>query len=241
MVNMIKNSFRQRASEMEDMDDFSIQGEALEGALRYLAFVNRFLGGHQIIIQSLRRAFQKLSWTGVSSGAHLVDLGCGGGDTLSKVAKWSEKQNLDLKLTGIDANPHILAFASENTSSHPEINYIEGDFLTKDFDWSPYQVVLCSLILHHFEEEQIIALLEQIPKGTLVIINDLQRHWLAYYLFQVLCFFSLAPPMAKKDGAISIRKGFQRKELETLLKRCNVSRYELSWRWAFRYQLILVT
>lgn len=241
MVNMINPSFRQRASEMEDMDDFSIQGEALEGALRYLAFVNRFLGGHQIIIQSLQRAFHKLSWTGISAGAHLVDLGCGGGDTLSKVAKWSEKQHLNLQLTGIDANPHILAFARENTLFNPEINYIEGDFLAKDFDWSPYQVVLCSLILHHFEEKQIKALLGQIPKGTLVIINDLQRHWLAYYLFQVLCFFSLAPPMARKDGAISIRKGFQRKELETLLKRCNISRYELSWRWAFRYQLILVT
>ena len=238
---MIKHSFRQRASEMEDMDDFSVKGEALEGALRYLAFVNRFLGGHQIIIRSLKRTFQKLSWTGVSAGAHLADLGCGGGDTLLKVAKWSEKQNLDLKLTGIDANPHILAFAQENTQMHPEINYIEGDFLTKDFDWKPYQVVLCSLILHHFEEEKIVALLRQVPKGTLVIINDLQRHWLAYYLFQVLCFFSLAPPMAKKDGAISIRKGFQRKELESLLKRSNVSRYELSWRWAFRYQLILLT
>ena len=241
MVNMIKPSFRQRASEMEDMDDFSIQGEALEGALRYLAFINRFLGGHLIILQSLKRALQKLSWTQINPGAHLIDLGCGGGDTLAKVAQWSNKQQLALQLTGIDANPHILAFARENTSMHPEINYIEGDFLTKDFDWSPYQVVLCSLILHHFEEEKIIALLEQIPKGTLLIINDLQRHWLAYYLFQVLCFFSLAPPMAKKDGAISIRKGFQRKELETLLKRCNVSRYELSWRWAFRYQLILVT
>ena len=241
MVNMIKHSFRQRASEMEDMDDFSVQGEALVGALRYLAFVNRFLGGHLIILQSLKQAYKRLAWTKLSSGAHLVDLGCGGGDTLLQVAKWSEKQNLNLKLTGIDANPHILAFARKNTQMHPEINYIEGDFLSKAFDWSPYQVVLCSLILHHFEEDKIIALLQQIPKGTLVIINDLQRHWLAYYLFQVLCFFSFAPPMAKKDGAISIRKGFQRKELETLLKRCNVSRYELSWRWAFRYQLILVT
>lgn len=241
MVNMIKPSFRQRASEMEDMDDFSVQGEALEGALRYLAFVNRFLGGHHIILQSLKRAFHQLSWVKISPDAHLVDLGCGGGDTLLKVTQWSKKQNLRLQLTGIDANPHILTFARKNTQLHPEINYIEGDFLTKDFDWAPYQVVLCSLILHHFEEEKIVTLLQQIPKGTLVIINDLQRHWLAYYLFQILCFFSLAPPMAKKDGAISIRKGFQRRELEKLLKRSNVSRYELSWRWAFRYQLILLT
>lgn len=241
MVNMIKPSFRQRASETEDMDDFSISREALDGALRYLAFINRFLGGHQIILRALHRALHHFSWIRIKTSSHILDLGCGGGDTLCEVAKWSDKQKLSLEITGIDANPNILAFARENSVNHPEINYIEGDFLAEDFDWHPYQIVLCSLILHHFTDEQIIALLKSMPKGTIVIINDLQRHRLAYFLFRILCFISFAPPMARKDGAISIRKGFRRKELETLLKRSAVSQYDLSWRWAFRYQLILVT
>lgn len=241
MVNMIKPSFRQRASEMEDMDDFSVQGESLYGALRYLAFINQFLGGHRIILRALNKARKHLAWARLESGLHLVDLGCGGGDTLAQVAQWTKQQNLDLQISGIDANPHILAFAKKNTSEHPEIKYIEDDFLTPDFNWKPYQVVLCSLILHHFEDEQIISLLRRIPKGTLVIINDLQRHWLAYYLFKILCFATLAPAMASRDGAISVRKGFRRKELEAFLQNCEVTHYDLSWRWAFRYQLILVT
>lgn len=241
MVNMIKPSFRQRASETEDMDDFSVQGEALDGALRFLAFVNRFLGGHQIILQALDKTLRQLEWVDIQPGMHLLDLGCGGGDTLMEVAKWSRKQELDLQITGIDANPNILAFARKNTSEHPEINYIEGNFLAQDFDWKPYQIVVCSLILHHFEDEQILSLLKKFPKGTIVIINDLQRHRLAYVLFKVLCFITSAPPMASKDGALSVRKGFRRKELESFMRRCDVTHYDLSWRWAFRYQLILAT
>ena len=237
---MIKHSFRQRALETEDMDDFSIKGEELDGALRYLAFVNRFLGGHQIILQSLQKALFQLDWVPKIQKANLLDLGCGGGDTLCKVANWANDKGLALKIHGIDANPNILAFARENSANHPEISYIEGNFLDQGFNWEPYQIVLCSLILHHFENHQIVTLLRAIPEGTIVIINDLQRHWLAYYLFMVLCWFSRAPAMARRDGAISVRKGFSRKELEQLLAQSGVSRFELNWRWAFRYQLILV-
>ena len=237
---MIKHSFRQRALETEDMDDFSIKGEELDGALRYLAFVNRFLGGHQIILQSLQKALFQLDWVPTTQKANLLDLGCGGGDTLCKVANWANDKGLALKIHGIDANPNILDFARKNSANHPEISYIEGNFLAQDFNWEPYQIVLCSLILHHFENHQIVTLLRTIPKGTIVIINDLQRHWLAYYLFMVLCWFSRAPSMARRDGAISVRKGFSRKELEQLLAQSGVSRFELNWRWAFRYQLILV-
>lgn len=237
---MIKHSFHQRALETEDMDDFSIKGEELNGALRYLAFINRFLGGHQIILQSLQKALFQLDWIPKIQTAHLIDLGCGGGDILCQVANWANDKGLALKIDGIDANPNILAFARENSTNHPEINYIEGNFLAHDFDWEPYQIVLCSLILHHFENHQIVTLLRNIPKGTIVIVNDLQRHWLAFYLFKVLCWFSRAPLMARKDGAISVRKGFSRKELEQLVAQSNVRQFELNWRWAFRYQLILV-
>lgn len=75
---------------------------------------------------------------GVSVGVYLVDLGCGGGDIFLKVVKWFEKQNLVLKLIGIDVNFYILVFVCENMLMYLEISYIEGDFFIKDFDWLFY-------------------------------------------------------------------------------------------------------
>lgn len=238
---MIKHSFRQRALEIEEMDDFSICGEELNRTLCFLAIVNRFLGGHQLIIDSLKKAFFQLKWVPAGKGMRLLDVGCGGGDTLRLVAQWSKEKQLDLKINGIDANPHVLAFARKNTASFPHINYLEGDFLQQDFEWGNYDVILCSLILHHFDKQQLISFFQAIPSGKIIIINDLHRHWLAFYLFQLFGWLTRAPAMAKKDGAISIRKGFIRKELESIMASRPIQQYHLRWRWAFRYQLILVT
>lgn len=240
MENMIKHSFRQRALEIEEMDDFSISGEELNRTLRFLAIVNRFLGGHQLIIDSLKKAFFQLKWVPSSKGMRLLDIGCGGGDTLGLVAQWSKDQQLDLEISGIDANPNILAFARKNTARFPEINYIEGNFFEPDFDWDSYHIILCSLILHHFDTQQLISFLQSMPSGKIIIINDLHRHWLAFYLFHFFGWLTQAPAMAKKDGAISIRKGFIKKELESLMASSHIQQYHLRWRWAFRYQLILV-
>ncbi len=44
--------------------------------------------------------------------------------------------------------------------------------------------------------------------------------------------------MAHHDGLISIRKGFKKNELTSILEQVNSSHVSISWRWAFRYLAI---
>jgi hypothetical protein len=45
--------------------------------------------------------------------------------------------------------------------------------------------------------------------------------------------------MSKKDGLISILRGFKREELEQFSKKANFKNYSIQWKWAFRYQWII--
>jgi hypothetical protein len=102
-----------------------------------------------------------------------------------------------------------------------------------------YDIVLSTLFLHHFTEEEIIDILSSVlKKSTIgVIVNDLHRHSMAYYLFKLLCL-TIQNPMVKEDGLISILRGFKRLDLERISEKLKYNR-DIQWKWAFRYQWIL--
>jgi hypothetical protein len=45
--------------------------------------------------------------------------------------------------------------------------------------------------------------------------------------------------MVKHDSKLSVLRGFTREELEQLLSKAGITNYQLKWKWAFRWQLIL--
>ena len=49
-----------RSDEKEELDDLSFSGEALTKSLDELAWVHKYLGGHQITIRTIRKAIKKL-------------------------------------------------------------------------------------------------------------------------------------------------------------------------------------
>ena len=70
-----------------------------------------------------------------------------------------------------------------------------------------------------------------------MVVNDLHRNALAYFLFRLLGLF-IRNPMTREDGLISIRKAFKREDLENMSKNMN-AKSSIQWKWAFRYQWII--
>jgi hypothetical protein len=70
-----------------------------------------------------------------------------------------------------------------------------------------------------------------------IVVNDLHRHAMAYFLFRLLCLFT-TNNMVREDGLISILKGFKRDELIRISENIGAS-YRIKWKWAFRYQWII--
>ncbi|WP_420317569.1 methyltransferase domain-containing protein [Ekhidna sp.] len=223
-----------RSDETEIMDDLAISGEVVNQTLRELNTINRRLGGNQISIS----AFKNL--VAGKNSIELVDLGCGGGDIMADMAKWSKKQGIKATFIGIDANENIVDYAQQNTSEYSEIAYQAINIFSDKFKNQTFDIIHCCLFVHHFTSDQLINLFAQFKKQARlgVIINDLHRHPLAYWSIGLLTSLFSKSEMVRNDATISVARGFRKKELIEILKGAEINEYRLEWKWAFRWKLI---
>lgn len=171
----------------------------------------------------------------------LVDVGCGGGDTLRAMADWARTEQISMKFIGIDANAYTVAYAQDQLKNYPEIQLLQGDIFSGMLKDIPHDILTFNLVLHHFPTETLQSYLPLwCDQARLcVLINDLQRHILPYFLYQLVTRVLGASPMVRQDGSLSIRKGFTQKEWKKLLHFCPSDKREIRWRWAFRHQLVI--
>ena len=234
MSFLIDTSSRSSAAEM--MDDFTIEGSVLRDTLDKLETINRLLGGNSATLKGLKKILLKSSKTKTIT---IVDLGCGHGDILRDVAKFGRKNSYKFKLIGIDANNAAIDYAKALSKDYPELSFETIDVFSEDFKKQTYDVVLCTLFLHHFKNNEIIPFLKStVQKASIgVIVNDLHRHKLAYYLFKMIGLF-IKNKMVREDGLTSVLRAFKRNELETILTKTGVN-FSIQWKWAFRYLWVL--
>lgn len=227
-----------RTDEPETMDDFNMEGEILREALDKIAKINQLLGGNQLTLRGVQELIKNISKT---TTIRIVDVGCGNGDMLRTLADYGLKNNLNFQLIGIDANNFTVKHAQQLSQNYRNISYQCEDIFDKSFEELKYDIVLCTLTLHHFKDNEIIHLLNVFNANSNIgiVINDLQRSAIAYRLFQALCLVFRLNVMSREDGLISILRGFKKVELVNFSKKINFSNYKIQWKWAFRYQWII--
>jgi len=227
-----------RTDEPETMDDFAMEGEILRDALDKIAKINQLLGGNQLTLRGVQELIRNISKTTTIT---IADVGCGNGDMLRNLADYGLKNNLEFKLIGIDANNFTVNHAQQLSRNYPNISYRCDDIFDKNFAKLKYDIVLCTLTLHHFKDNEIIQLLNvfNVNSNIGIVINDLQRSAIAYRLFQALCLVFRLNDMSREDGLISILRGFKKVELIDFSEKLKFSNYKIQWKWAFRYQWII--
>lgn len=227
-----------RTQETEIMDDFSLQGEELRDALNQIARINRLLGGNKLTLHGLKRLLIKSNTNQIIT---IADIGCGNGDMLRMLANFGKKNKLNFKLIGIDANDFTINYAKTLSNEYSNIEYQCVDIFSENFKNIKYDIVLCTLTLHHFTNNKILNIITIFNKNAKVgiIVNDLHRSKLAYRLFQLICAIFNLNSMSREDGLVSILRGFKKNELEDFSKKLNLKNYSINWKWAFRYQWII--
>lgn len=226
----------QRSEEKEIMDDFSLEGKQLRDTLNKLEIINRTLGGNRVTIKGLQTIMKNEP---KEKQFTILDLGCGHGDILRDVAKFGKKHKYQFKLIGIDANQDAINYANELSEEYPELSFQKMDIFSEEFSKLSYDVVLCTLFAHHFKDDELQSFLKKVlNKAKLgIVVNDLQRNKLAYYLFMFISLFA-NNKMIREDGLTSIRRAFKRKDLENITKNIE-AKASIRWKWAFRYLWIL--
>lgn len=227
-----------RTQETEIMDDFSLQGEELRSALDQIAKINQFLGGNKLTLEGIKKLLKN---TDVSRTIVIADIGCGNGDMLRMLDRFGQKNNINFQLIGIDANAFTINHARILSHDFKNIEYRCMDIFSEEFTTIHYDIVLCTLTLHHFSDKEIIDIITIFNKNATmgIVINDLHRSKMAYVLFELICFVFNLNKMGRKDGLVSILRGFKKRELEAFSKKINLKNDTINWKWAFRYQWII--
>ncbi|MNF52340.1 hypothetical protein D3C84_336840 [compost metagenome] len=234
---MVLNT-KYRTEKPEIMDDFTMEGEVLRDALDKIAKINQLLGGNKLTLRGIANLLASIPKSRIIT---IVDVGCGNGDMLRTIADYGLKNDFEFKLIGIDANAFTVNHARKSSKNYPNIIYKCEDLFDKPFAELKYDIVLCTLTLHHFKEDEIMRLMGVFDANSSIgiVINDLQRSAVAYRLFQLLCFVFRLNDMSREDGLTSILRGFKKEELIRFSEKLNFKKYTIQWKWAFRYEWII--
>jgi len=225
-----------RIDKAEIMDNFSVGGDLLCDTLDKLETINHWLGGNKVTINGLKKILlnhpkeKKLT---------IIDVGCGSGDILRSVANFGRRNNYKMTLIGVDANPTAISYAKKLSKKYHEILFLTENIFSNDFEKRKFDVLLATLFLHHFNKDELVRFLSKsLTNAKLgIVVNDLHRHKLAYFLFLALSVF-IKNRMVVEDGLTSISRAFKRKDLENISRKINV-KPQISWKWAFRFQWII--
>ena len=159
----------------------------------------------------------------------LLDIGAASGDTarlLRQLYPSASVTSLDYNSVNLEKAPPSKLIA----------NAFELPFLPGSFDY-----VLCSLFLHHFSDEQVVALLQSfyhVAKRALLVC-DLERHVLSYYFLPMTRWLFKWQRITLHDGPASVRAAFRSDELLTLADKAVIRDARVSvHRPAFRLSLI---
>lgn len=219
----------------EKMDQPGVPAHETRQALHELELVNKLLGGYQVIIDALNQQ----EWT--HQPVTIMDLGMGGGDVLRTIATWASKEGQKVNLIGVDRNPVMTDYAAEHSKYFSNIKYLTTNVFDDQLLNLKADITMCSLFCHHFDNAELIELIKRMHQlaSRVVIINDLHRHWLAYYAIKFITAIFSKTYLVKYDGPLSVARSLTRNEWEEILFKAEIKNYQLRWMWAWRWQIII--
>jgi 2-polyprenyl-3-methyl-5-hydroxy-6-metoxy-1,4-benzoquinol methylase len=233
MPVLLDLSRRDRQPEL--MDDPALAESLHRQALRGLERVNRISG----IASLLWRTIRPLCRRHPDRPLRVFDVGCGGGDISVGVWKKAQRAGCPIQIGGCDISPKALRMSTERArAAGAEAEYVSVDILNDPLPRG-WDVMYCSLFLHHFDETQGERLLQNMAQNSerMVLVNDLIRDRLGYFL----CWWGVRlltrSPIVHVDGPLSVRAGFQPDEVLSMAARAGMPGARITRHWPQRLLL----
>jgi ubiquinone/menaquinone biosynthesis C-methylase UbiE len=219
--------FLKKYSKPELMDDFSIQDERVDLALRELRLINYFLGGNT----GSKRGVSKMILNIPNDKVYLLDVGSGSSDILDDL----KKKHRSVRVISLDRNKRVCNFIKRNNNFKPMV--VCADAFNLPFKDKSIDIIHTSLFLHHFDGSSIKRIFKHFNSVSKhgIVINDLQRSLLGFLGIKILTMLFSRSELVKSDAPVSVRKGFIKSELIELFKEMHFINYEIERKWAFRW------
>ncbi len=183
----------------------------LEAALRSLRGLNRYFGSYRIVSRFIRR------WIKRGDRLRVLDLATGSADIPRVVADHARRVGAEAEIVAVDFQPTTIEAARRLSVNYPEISCVCADVLTFESN-EPFDVVICSLALHHFSDDDAVKLLRRARELSrrYVLISDLRRGPLVRLGVYLLTLLIFRDRMTREDGRVSAVRSFSFAELRVL-------------------------
>lgn len=224
----------------ELMDDPNLAEKDHHQALHGLRRVNQLSRTAKIVSDAIIHYCKKEKLAFV----RVLDLACGGGDVTVQVAKILNQAGVKAEVHGWDCSQTAIEFAckQQQVDNPIQVQFDVANALTNGSD-QVFDVVYCTLFLHHLSDEDANRLLSAMWKMShhLVLIDDLRRSTMGYVLAVVGCHLLSRSPIVHVDGPLSVRAAFTESEILELSDRCDLPRPKIERHWPHRFLLTWTT
>jgi len=233
---MVRLSLPRVEGVSELIDEPGVALDELAANLEDLERLNRWFGGTRLILRHLVPLLRRAG----SGEIRILDVATGGADIPAAVVRWARRRGHPVRIVGIDKNPQVVRAAAERLRDYPEITVKLGDALALPYPPRSFDIVLCSLALHHFTYPEGVTLLRALDRiGRWgFIVNDLVRSWHAYLLTWLAMHLFCRGRLGRHDGPLSIRRAYTPPELSFMVNEAGVEAVRIRPHLFFRVALV---
>jgi SAM-dependent methyltransferase len=181
--------------------------------LSNLRTLNRYFGSYRLVGYFLRR------WIQPNDQLTILDLATGSGDIPRLVVNFARKRGAKVAIDAVDFQASTVEIARQLSAGYPEIRYHCAD-IHHFGENGCYDIVLFSLALHHFTEENAVTLLRRVQalsRGK-VLLADLRRSWWTKLGVDLLTVTIFREAMTRNDARVSAERAFSFREFGDLAR-----------------------
>jgi 2-polyprenyl-3-methyl-5-hydroxy-6-metoxy-1,4-benzoquinol methylase len=205
---------------LEMMDRPQPVSPELERDLQRIRQLNRYFGSYSLILKFIGR------WIKPGHPQRILDLATGSGDIPRLIVDRARSLAAEITIDALDQQPATLEIARKLSSDYPEISYIKANIL----EWragDPYDIVLCSLALHHFSDCDAVRVLQRCRELSrkFVLVSDLRRGWLTTLGVLLLTAVIFREPMTRHDARLSVARAFSFEEMDALASQAGWNKF----------------
>lgn len=193
----------------------------LAANLRDIRRVNRLGGGTRATLRYLPRL---LAAVPSDREATVLDLATGSGDIPLALVRWARRQGQPIRIVASDVSDDILAAAERHLAGCPEVTLARYDARSVPLPDASFDVVLCSLALHHFPPDEAVAVLREMDRLGRhgFVLNDIVRSRPGLVAASVSSRLGTRNRLTLHDMPLSVQRAYTPRELDAMLRRAGI-------------------
>lgn len=228
-----------RSDTEELLDDTGHDPAELANNFRDIQRVNLLLGGTATVLRHLTRVVDAVP---MGRPVTMLDLATGSADIPLAISGWAKRHDRPISIVASDLSGPILDLARKQAEGHPDIVIAQHDARAVPLPDKRFEIVLCSLSLHHFSPEDAVRVLREMDRlaRTGFILNDLRRGRVGYVAAWIASRLTTRNRLTRHDAPLSVMRAYTPSELEALLLRAGITDATISTHPWFRMAAVRI-